>query len=83
MQLQLGDYEIAWIDAEVGKTESEMLSLLPLSSRAPPHKSVLVGDIKMADFKQFLASKGIQVMENILAFRKQNLFFFLFPLWSI
>lgn len=56
---KLGDYEIAWVDAEVGKTETEMLSLLPLSTPAPPHKSVLVGDIKMADFKQFLASKGI------------------------
>ncbi|XP_027110294.1 cleavage and polyadenylation specificity factor subunit 2 isoform X1 [Coffea eugenioides] len=58
---KLGEYEIAWIDAEVGKTENGMLSLLPLSSPAPPHKTVLVGDIKMADFKQFLASKGVQV----------------------
>ncbi|KAL9259985.1 Cleavage and polyadenylation specificity factor subunit 2-like protein [Drosera capensis] len=57
---KLGDYEIAWIDAEVGKTEKGMLSLLPLSMVAPPHKSVLVGDLKMADFKQFLASQGIQ-----------------------
>lgn len=59
--MQLGDYEVAWVDAEVGKTESGMLSLLPLSSPPPPHKTVIVGDIKMADFKQFLASKGIQV----------------------
>ncbi|KAL1810539.1 hypothetical protein DCAR_0730244 [Daucus carota subsp. sativus] len=58
---KLGDYEIAWVDAEVGKTENDMLSLLPLSTPAPPHKSVLVGDIKMPDFKQFLESKGIQV----------------------
>ncbi|KAK9147507.1 hypothetical protein Scep_006264 [Stephania cephalantha] len=58
---KLGDYEIAWVDAEVGKTESGMLSLLPLSTQPPPHKSVLVGDLKLADFKQFLASKGIQV----------------------
>ncbi|XP_030475172.2 cleavage and polyadenylation specificity factor subunit 2 isoform X1 [Syzygium oleosum] len=58
---KLGDYEIAWIDAEVGKTENGMLSLLPLSTSAPPHKSVLVGDLKLADFKQFLASKGVQV----------------------
>lgn len=57
---KLGDYEIAWVDAEVGKTEKGMLSLLPLSMVAPPHKSVLVGDLKMADFKQFLASQGIQ-----------------------
>ncbi|GAB2227713.1 hypothetical protein Droror1_Dr00009540 [Drosera rotundifolia] len=57
---KLGDYEIAWVDAEVGKTEKGMLSLLPLSTVAPPHKSVLVGDLKMADFKQFLASQGIQ-----------------------
>ncbi|CAI9092242.1 OLC1v1027434C1 [Oldenlandia corymbosa var. corymbosa] len=57
---KLGDYEIAWVDGEVEKTESGMLSLVPLSSRAPPHKGVLVGDIKMADFKQFLASKGVQ-----------------------
>ncbi|XP_059304797.1 cleavage and polyadenylation specificity factor subunit 2 [Lycium ferocissimum] len=58
---KLGDYEIAWVDAEVGKTESDMFSLLPLSGPAPPHKTVLVGDIKMSDFKQFLASKGVQV----------------------
>ncbi|OWM75610.1 cleavage and polyadenylation specificity factor subunit 2 [Punica granatum] len=58
---KLGDYEIAWFDAEVGKTENEMLSLLPLSNPPPPHKSVLVGDLKMADFKQYLASKGVQV----------------------
>lgn len=57
---KLGEYEVAWVDAEVGKTENGMLSLLPLSTPAPPHKSVLVGDIKMADFKQFLASKGVQ-----------------------
>lgn len=58
---KLGDYEVAWVDAEVGKTESGMLTSLPLSTPAPPHKSVLVGDIKMSDFKQFLASKGMQV----------------------
>lgn len=57
---KLGDYEIAWIDSEVSQTEGGTLSLLPLSNQAPTHKSVLVGDIKMADFKQFLASKGIQ-----------------------
>ncbi|CAN4087744.1 unnamed protein product [Withania somnifera] len=58
---KLGDYEIAWLDAEVGQTENDMFSLLPLSRPAPPHKTVLVGDIKMSDFKQFLASKGVQV----------------------
>ncbi|XP_019158080.1 PREDICTED: cleavage and polyadenylation specificity factor subunit 2-like isoform X1 [Ipomoea nil] len=58
---KLGDYEIAWVDAEVGKTDSGMLSLLPLSDAAPPHKTVLVGDLKLSDFKQFLASKGVQV----------------------
>ncbi|KAK9665499.1 hypothetical protein RND81_14G115600 [Saponaria officinalis] len=57
---KLGDYEVAWVDAEVGNAEGGTLSLLPISTQAPPHKSVLVGDIKMADFKQFLASKGIQ-----------------------
>lgn len=59
---QLGDYEIAWVDAEVGKTENGILSLLPISTPAPPHKSVLVGDLKMADLKPFLSSKGIQVL---------------------
>lgn len=58
---KLGDYEVAWLDAQVEKTESGMLSILPLSRPAPPHKTVLVGDLKMADFKQFLASKGVQV----------------------
>ncbi|KAH0456299.1 hypothetical protein IEQ34_014206 [Dendrobium chrysotoxum] len=57
---KLGDYEISWIDAEVGKT-NDMLTLFPVSSTPPTHKSVLVGDLKLADFKQFLASKGIQV----------------------
>ncbi|KAK2653889.1 hypothetical protein Ddye_013745 [Dipteronia dyeriana] len=58
---KLGDYEIAWVDAEVGKTENGMMSLLPISTQAPHHKSVLVGDLKMADFKPFLSSQGIQV----------------------
>ncbi|XP_042058065.1 cleavage and polyadenylation specificity factor subunit 2-like [Salvia splendens] len=58
---KLGDFEVAWVDAEVGKAENGTLSLLPLSTHPPPHKTVLVGDIKMADFKQFLASQGIQV----------------------
>ncbi|XP_008787501.1 cleavage and polyadenylation specificity factor subunit 2 [Phoenix dactylifera] len=57
---KMGDYEIAWIDAEVGKT-NDMLTLGPLSSTPPTHKTVLVGDLKLADFKQFLASKGVQV----------------------
>lgn len=59
--MKLGDYEIAWVDAEVGKMENDTLSLLPLSTAPPPHKSVLVGDLKMADFKQFLADNGVQV----------------------
>ncbi|KAF6175126.1 hypothetical protein GIB67_022807 [Kingdonia uniflora] len=58
---KLGDYEIAWVDSEVGKMEPDTLSLLPLSTTPPPHNSVLVGDLKLADFKQFLASKGVQV----------------------
>ncbi|CAI0552561.1 unnamed protein product [Linum tenue] len=60
---KLGEYEVAWIDAVAGKTENhDMLSLLPtVSTPPPPHKSVLVGDLKMADLKQFLASKGVQV----------------------
>ncbi|MFS7950325.1 putative cleavage and polyadenylation specificity factor 2 [Helianthus anomalus] len=58
---KLGDYEIAWIDSEIEKTESGTLSSLPLSTTAPPHNSVLVGDLKMTDFKQFLPGKGIQV----------------------
>ena len=63
MQIQLGDYEIAWADSEVAKTENNTQSLLPLSTAAPPpHKSVLVGDLKMANFKQFLADNGVQVL---------------------
>ncbi|QCD94826.1 cleavage and polyadenylation specificity factor subunit 2 [Vigna unguiculata] len=58
---KLGDYEVAWVDAVVGKTESDTLSLLPVSEAAPPHKSVLVGDLKLADIKQFLSGKGVQV----------------------
>ncbi|KAL5075902.1 hypothetical protein RYX36_014886 [Vicia faba] len=58
---KLGEYEIAWVDAEVGKTENDMLSLLPISDTPRPHKSVLVGDLKLADFKQFLSTKGVPV----------------------
>ncbi|GAU49657.1 hypothetical protein TSUD_291550 [Trifolium subterraneum] len=58
---KLGEYEIAWVDAEVGKTENDMLSLLPVSGAPHPHKSVLVGDLKLADFKQFLSTKGVPV----------------------
>ncbi|KAM2975886.1 hypothetical protein FF1_001995 [Malus domestica] len=58
---KLGDYEIAWVDSGAGKTENEMLSLQPLSTPPPPHESVLVGDLKMANFKQFLSDKGVQV----------------------
>jgi cleavage and polyadenylation specificity factor subunit 2 len=57
---KLGEHEIAWLDAEVAKKD-EKLILLPPSSSPPPHKSVLVGDLKLADFKQFLANKGWQV----------------------
>ncbi|XP_078435387.1 cleavage and polyadenylation specificity factor 100 [Wolffia australiana] len=57
---KLGDYEIAWVDGEVEKAD-DTLSLLPLSSPPSPHKSVLVGDLKLADLKQLLSSKGIQV----------------------
>lgn len=65
IQLQLGDYEVAWVDAEVGKAENDTLSLLPVSGATPPHKSVLVGDLKLADFKQFLSSKGVQVIPKL------------------
>ncbi|PNY04271.1 cleavage and polyadenylation specificity factor subunit 2-like protein, partial [Trifolium pratense] len=58
---KLGEYEIAWVDAEVGKTENDTLSLLPVSGAPHPHKSVLVGDLKLADFKQFLSTKGVPV----------------------
>ncbi|XP_004499957.1 cleavage and polyadenylation specificity factor subunit 2 [Cicer arietinum] len=58
---KLGEYEIAWVDAEVGKAENDMLSLLPVSGPPRPHKSVLVGDLKLADFKQFLSTKGVPV----------------------
>lgn len=58
--MQLGEHEIAWVDAEVGKTDDKLTLLPPLSTPAA-HKSVLVGDLKLADFKQFLANKGLQV----------------------
>ncbi|KAK2421118.1 cleavage and polyadenylation specificity factor 73-I [Trifolium repens] len=58
---KLGEHEIAWVDAEAGKSENDMLSLLPVSGAPHPHKSVLVGDLKLADFKQFLSTKGVPV----------------------
>lgn len=52
---------MAWVDGVIGSQESEgMLPLLP-SETPPPHKSVFVGDLRLADFKQLLATKGIQV----------------------
>ncbi|KAH7429674.1 hypothetical protein KP509_09G061000 [Ceratopteris richardii] len=57
---KLGDYELAWVDGEVGSKEDDILPLLPHSGTPPPHKAVFVGDLKLADFKQLLASKGVQ-----------------------
>uniref|UniRef100_A0A0E0C6S2 Cleavage and polyadenylation specificity factor subunit 2 n=1 Tax=Oryza meridionalis TaxID=40149 RepID=A0A0E0C6S2_9ORYZ len=48
------------ISKKVGKADDK-LTLLPPSSTPAAHKSVLVGDLKLADFKQFLANKGLQV----------------------
>lgn len=45
-----------------------MLSLLPVSGATRPHKSVLVGDLKLADFKQFLSTKGVQVILQLQAY---------------
>ncbi|KAJ7523061.1 hypothetical protein O6H91_18G035900 [Diphasiastrum complanatum] len=57
---KLGDYELVWIDGEVGSQEDDMLPLLPFVGTPPPHKAVFVGDLRLADFKQLLATKGIQ-----------------------
>lgn len=64
---QLGDYELAWVDGEVGSKEEDILPLLPHSGLPPPHKAVFVGDLKLADFKQLLASKGVQVSWLLLS----------------
>nr|XP_034568366.1 cleavage and polyadenylation specificity factor subunit 2-like isoform X2 [Setaria viridis] len=56
----MGELEIAWVDAEVGK-EDEKLILNPPSSTPPPHRPILVGDLKLADFKQLLENNGLQV----------------------
>lgn len=40
------------------------MSMLPVTSASEPHKSILVGDLKLADFKQFLVSKGVQVFDQ-------------------
>jgi cleavage and polyadenylation specificity factor subunit 2 len=71
--LQMGDYEVAWVDSEVGVPEkheqtteygvvenSQMLPLLPIQGNtAPCHKAVYVGEVKLSDFRQVLADKGI------------------------
>ncbi|XP_024532304.1 cleavage and polyadenylation specificity factor subunit 2 isoform X1 [Selaginella moellendorffii] len=57
---KLGDYELAWVDGEIGQNEEDLLPLLPLDGTPPPHKTVFVGDLRLADFKQLLATKGIQ-----------------------
>ncbi|PAN42314.1 hypothetical protein PAHAL_8G103600 [Panicum hallii] len=56
----MGELEIAWVDAEVEK-EDEKLILNPPSSTPPLHRPILVGDLKLADFKQFLENEGFQV----------------------
>ncbi|CAO2141490.1 unnamed protein product [Urochloa humidicola] len=60
MPRKIGEHEIAWLDAEVEK-EDENLILNPPSSTPPPHRPVLVGDLKLAEFKQFLEHNGLQV----------------------
>ncbi|CAM6100385.1 unnamed protein product [Calypogeia fissa] len=57
---KLGDYELAWVDGEIGAEEEDMLPLLPLSNTPPPHKAVYVGDLRLPDLKQLLATKGVQ-----------------------
>lgn len=64
MYAQLGDYELAWVDGEIGDEEDDMLPLLPLSEPPPPHKAVYVGDLRLPDFKQLLATKGVQVLAS-------------------
>ncbi|CAL4993750.1 unnamed protein product [Urochloa decumbens] len=60
MPRKIGELEIAWLDAEVEK-EDENLILNPPSSTPPPRRPVLVGDLKLADLKQFLEYNGLQV----------------------
>lgn len=57
---KLGGYELAWVDGAVGKQdEDETFPLLPVES-PPPHKAVLVEDLRLADFRHLLATKGVQ-----------------------
>lgn len=65
---QLGDYELAWVDGEIGEEEDDVLPLLPHSKTPPPHKAVYVGDLRLPDFKQLLATKGVQVLLSNLSF---------------
>lgn len=69
----MGELEIAWVDAEVGK-EDEKLILNPPSSTPPPHRPILVGDLKLADFKQLLENNGLQVVcsPSMLSFLSFN-----------
>jgi len=55
----LGEHEIAWVDAEIGK-EDEKLILLPPSSTPPPHKAVLVGDLKLSDLNNIGKIKDVR-----------------------
>jgi hypothetical protein len=57
---QLGEYELAWVDGEIGDEEDDTLSLLPLAE-PPPHKAVYVGKLQLPDFKELLGQKGVQV----------------------
>ncbi|MCO5554497.1 hypothetical protein L7F22_008026 [Adiantum nelumboides] len=70
----LGDYELAWVDGEGGCKEDDVLPLLPHSGTPPPHKAVFVGDLKLADFKQLLASRGVQAEFSAGALRCDGIF---------
>lgn len=64
----MGEYEISWMDSVTEKANEKILTLLPPPLASPAHNSVLVGDLKLADFKQFLSTKGIQVQSSCLYF---------------
>ncbi|GBG69921.1 hypothetical protein CBR_g4749 [Chara braunii] len=67
---KLGDYEVAWVDGVVGKPEEDdVLPLWPCNDGtvedepAPQkaHKAIFIGEVRLADFKQLLTAKGVQV----------------------
>eukprot|EP00850_Spirogloea_muscicola_P005295 SM000024S07757 [mRNA] locus=s24:318967:324274:+ [translate_table: standard] len=58
---QLDSYEVVWVNGSVGPSQDGVLPLqaAPLES-VPLHKPVLVGDLRLSEFKSLLQAQGFK-----------------------